>query len=39
MADDGFHPGARLYARVARRQALHITYEVLPSLDNLQETP
>ena len=39
MADDGFHPGAGLYARVAQRLARHITGEVLPSLDNLQETP
>ncbi|MGZ8254668.1 MAG: SGNH/GDSL hydrolase family protein [Burkholderiaceae bacterium] len=38
MADDGFHPGAGLYARVAQRLALHITNEVLPRLDINQET-
>lgn len=39
MADDGFHPGPRLYAKVARRLAAHIKNEVLPRLDNEQETP
>jgi lysophospholipase L1-like esterase len=38
MADDGFHPGPGLYARVAQRLALHITTEVLPGLDNHQDT-
>jgi lysophospholipase L1-like esterase len=38
MADDGFHPGAGLYARVAQRLALHITREVLPHLHNHQES-
>ena len=32
MAGDGFHPGPRLYARVARRLAAHIIEEVLPGL-------
>jgi lysophospholipase L1-like esterase len=33
MADDGFHPGPGLYARVGRRLAAHIDSEVLPRLD------
>jgi lysophospholipase L1-like esterase len=32
MASDGFHPGPRLYGKVARRLAAHITEEVLPRL-------
>jgi lysophospholipase L1-like esterase len=32
MAGDGFHPGPRLYAKVARRLATHIIEEVLPHL-------
>ena len=34
MAGDGFHPGPRLYAKVARRLAAHIIEEVLPGLRN-----
>ncbi len=30
MAADGFHPGPRLYAKVARRLAVHLIEEVLP---------
>jgi lysophospholipase L1-like esterase len=33
MADDGFHPGPGLYARVAERLALHIVDAVLPRLE------
>jgi lysophospholipase L1-like esterase len=33
MADDGFHPAAGLYARVAQRLAAHIHAEVLPRLE------
>lgn len=32
MAADGFHPGPRLYAKVARRLAAHLVEEVLPRL-------
>jgi lysophospholipase L1-like esterase len=32
MAGDGFHPGPRLYAKVAERLAVHIIQEVLPRL-------
>ncbi|HET9023060.1 MAG TPA: SGNH/GDSL hydrolase family protein [Burkholderiaceae bacterium] len=32
MAGDGFHPGPRLYAKVAQRLAVHIIEEVLPGL-------
>jgi lysophospholipase L1-like esterase len=32
MAGDGFHPGPRLYAKVAQRLADHIIEEVLPRL-------
>jgi lysophospholipase L1-like esterase len=32
MAVDGFHPGPRLYAKVAQRLAVHIIEEVLPGL-------
>jgi lysophospholipase L1-like esterase len=39
MADDGFHPGPALYAKVAERLALHIKNEVLPRLDNNQGAP
>jgi lysophospholipase L1-like esterase len=39
MADDGFHPGAGLYARVAQRLAVHIQNEVLPRLDEPGATP
>lgn len=38
MADDGFHPAPALYAKVAKRLADHIKREVLPRLDNEQET-
>jgi lysophospholipase L1-like esterase len=38
MADDGFHPGPGLYARVALQLARHLTDEVLPRLDNDKET-
>jgi lysophospholipase L1-like esterase len=33
MAADGFHPGPRLYARVAEQLARHIADDVLPRLD------
>lgn len=36
MADDGFHPGAGLYARVAQRLARHIADDVVPRLGNNQ---
>lgn len=39
MADDGFHPGSGLYARVAQRLASHIQNEVLPRLDEPGVTP
>ena len=39
MADDGFHPGAGLYAKVAAHLAAHITTEVLPRLANDRGTP
>lgn len=32
MAADGFHPGPRLYAKVAQRLAVHVIEEVLPRL-------
>jgi len=38
MADDGFHPAPALYAKIAKRLAQHIKHEVLPRLDNEQET-
>lgn len=34
MADDGFHPGPGLYAKVGRRLASHIRNEVLPRLQD-----
>ena len=36
MADDGFHPAAALYAKVAKRLAHHIKHEVLPRLESVK---
>lgn len=38
MANDGFHPAAGLYARVAQRLSRHIVDDVLPRLNNKDNT-
>lgn len=39
MAVDGFHPGPRLYAKIARRLAVHVIEEVLPRLRKGEREP